>query len=96
MARTHPVISIEHLEPVVPDPFQRTAVLPPGPLRADTEDGTPVDKYIIEKILSKRRHKHSVEYQVKWFGYDEISWEPATNLIQDVPLLIHAFEQQGR
>ena len=96
----HPVVSIEWLEPVIDDPFHRVAQIPPGPLIVEQEDGKEVPKYIIERILAKRRFKrpgarqHEVQYLVQWMGYGEKTWEPAASLQRDVPTLVDAFERQ--
>lgn len=42
-------------------------------------------KYIVEKILDKRKNKKKIEYLVKWKHYPTKynTWEPRTNLIDD-------------
>lgn len=75
----HPVISVEWLEPVVPDPFVRLATLPLGPLRIDEEGGKLIPKFIVQRIVAKRRFKHQgnrgfeVQYLVKWLGEENMS-----------------------
>lgn len=57
----------------------------------DTEDP---DVYEVEKILNKRPGNHYGDpdlYEVKWEGYEETTWEPATNISKD---LIDEFEGQ--
>ena len=43
----------------------------------DIIDGEP--EYEVERIL-RHTGKKARKYQVKWRGYDELSWEPAENL----------------
>jgi hypothetical protein len=51
--------------------------------------------YVVEKILDKRKHKNRIEFLVKWAGYphEQNTWEPRTQLIEDVPGLVLAFER---
>ena len=57
----------------------------------DTDDP---DVYEVEKILRKKQGETYGEqdlYEVKWEGYDETTWEPASNISKD---LIDEFEGQ--
>uniref|UniRef100_M4BTF3 Chromo domain-containing protein n=1 Tax=Hyaloperonospora arabidopsidis (strain Emoy2) TaxID=559515 RepID=M4BTF3_HYAAE len=59
----------------------------------DTEDP---DVYEVEKILRKKTAETYGEqdlYEVKWEGYEETTWEPASNISKD---LIDEFEGQPR
>ena len=44
MSRIHPIISVIHLEPALPDPYNQT-ILPPKPVVIDREE-----QYVIDKI----------------------------------------------
>ena len=60
---------------------------------SDEEDE---DEYEVEKILKKRIVGKTVEYQVKWKGWDDIddlTWEPLDNLASSSEL-IKEFESQ--
>jgi hypothetical protein len=46
-----------------------------GELEKDDED-----IYEVESILDERKTKKRVEFQVKWRGYDELTWEPIEHL----------------
>jgi len=52
------------------------------------------NKFIVEKILDKKKEKGKVYYLIKWKKYNKKhnSWEPRTELIKDVPELIKAYE----
>lgn len=54
-----------------------------------------VTKYIVEKILDKKKEKGKVYYLVKWKGFSnkDNTWEPRTNLIIDVPDMIKEYEK---
>ncbi|KAG2778995.1 hypothetical protein JG687_00000980 [Phytophthora cactorum] len=57
----------------------------------DTDDP---DVYEVEKIISKKTGETYGDpdlYEVKWEGYDETTWEPASNISKD---LIDEFEGQ--
>lgn len=53
-----------------------TATSDPAPVVNDDGD----EEWEVERILGKRTKHRKVEYQVKWSGYDEPTWEPASNL----------------
>lgn len=55
----------------------------------DTDDP---DVYEVETVLDKRRgNGGDPEYLIKWVGYDDPTWEPASNLSKD---LVDEFEGQ--
>lgn len=51
-----------------------------------------VSKFIIDKILDKKKINNKIHYNVKWKGYSETTWEPRSILIKDVPHLIKEFD----
>lgn len=53
-------------------------------------------KYIIEKIVGKKKIKGNVYYQIKWKSYPESqnTWEPRSELIKDVPQLVESYDSQ--
>lgn len=49
------------------------------------------------QFLSDRRYRKTTkqyEYRVKWLGFpdEESTWEPKSNLINDVPLLVEGYD----
>ena len=52
--------------------------------------------YKVEKIIGKKKIKGKIYYKVKWLGYpeEESTWEPRTNLIEDVPDLVKEYENK--
>jgi hypothetical protein len=75
----HPVISIAHLEPHRPDPYNRELPPPPPDLDAEGEEVFEVEA-IIGKRYNKRRKRS--EWHVKWRGYgpEQMTWEPVEHL----------------
>ncbi len=51
--------------------------------------------YEVEEIVSKKKDKGKLKYQVKWVGYDsnQNTWEPAGNL-KEVKYMINQFEEK--
>jgi hypothetical protein len=96
--KIHPVISIAHLEPRKPDPFDRPKPTHEGPVfvEGDTQDQ---QSYEIERLLARRqrkvRGKMVTEYLVRWLGWgpEYDAWYPtskldnARDLIRDYELL---------
>ena len=60
----------------------------------DTEKEYKESKYIVEKILGKRKYKNRIQYLIKWKGYKKHTWEPRTNLIKDIKDMIKQYEKQ--
>ena len=83
----HPVISVVHLEPHVPDDWQRVLPEKPDPVIVDGEE-----QFEIEKILRQSVDK----CLVRWKGLNEETWEPVKNLQEDVPELLRAFQRGQR
>ena len=57
-------------------------------------------EYEVERILNHRGKGSYLEYEVKWVGYEETTWEPAENLENSAELvkeywLIHNDRQQA-
>ena len=48
------------------------------------------ESFKVEKLLRKRIVKKQVQFQVKWAGFDQTSWEPVANIH---PGLIQAFDE---
>jgi hypothetical protein len=87
----HPVQPISCLSKVSEDPLPRQIELPPPPVIVEGEK-----EYEVERVDDSRLFRHQLQYLVKWKGYDERSWEPATNV--DGLQAINSFhtEQPGK
>lgn len=56
------------------------------------------NKYIVDKIIDKKKEKNKIFYLIKWKGYNDShnTWEPKTNLIVDTPDLIKEYEKNNK
>ena len=51
--------------------------------------------YVVDEILSHRKDPHgSLEFRVKWYGYNETTWEPRCNIPEE--LVSRYFTKQAR
>jgi hypothetical protein len=50
-------------------------------------------KFIVERLLERRRKGGKIMFKVKWQGYDTPTWEPRSNLMKDVPEMVKNFEK---
>lgn len=48
------------------------------------------EKYLVQKIVSKKGN----QYQIKWVGYKEPTWEPVSVIKKDVPRMADEFESR--
>jgi hypothetical protein len=72
--KIHPIISVVHLKPAPPDPFNRDHPPPPDIVQDDTGDH---EEYEVEEVLDSRlvgRSRKRKQYWVKWKG-----WGPEHN-----------------
>ena len=73
-----------HIHPV--QPISRLSKTSEDPLPGQVEEAPPavvvdgVEEYEVERVEDSRMFRRQLQYLVKWKGYDERSWEPATNV----------------
>jgi hypothetical protein len=48
--------------------------------------------YIVQKIISKKKMKNKLYYEILWRGFKETTWEPASEIKKDVPHIVKTFE----
>jgi len=81
--RAHDVFNIDLLRPAGSDPLpsQRQEDYQPPPIQIDGEDMWLVEAILGEKIGRKGQQKRNQKYYlVKWEGYTNPTWEPASAL----------------
>jgi hypothetical protein len=73
--RVHPVFHVFLLDPAASDPYPGQHQDPPPPVEIDGEP-----EWYADAILDSRTFgcRHELQYLVKWTGYDQPQWEPAT------------------
>lgn len=49
---------------------------------------------VVERIVAKRPQASGFQYQLKWVGSEELTWEAASRVKRDLPALVEAFERQ--
>ena len=89
--RIHNVFHVQLLEPYKENTIPGRIELPPPRIEIEGEQ-----EYEVEAILNhrtNRRFKEPIRYLVKWLGYDETSWLPASAL-NNASDLVHAYNQQ--
>jgi hypothetical protein len=83
--KVHPVFHVSLLEPAATDPLPGQMQPPPPPVIIDNEEEWEVDEVLDSKV------KHGkLQYLVRWIGFDNPTWEPATNL-QNAPSAVKRF-----
>ena len=51
--------------------------------------------YVVDEILDHRKDTHgSLEFHVKWYGYNKTAWEPRRNIPEE--LVLRYFTKQAR
>jgi len=47
-----------------------------------------------ERVVAIRKVGHGHQYEIKWHGVAETTWEAASRVRKQIPLLVQAFEQE--
>jgi hypothetical protein len=79
--RIHNVFHVCRLSAAASDPFPGQVIPPSPPVEVDGDE-----EWIVERIVDSKTRYGAVQYQVKWLGYEEPTWEPFRN-IQDLEAL---------
>jgi hypothetical protein len=86
--KIHLVFHVSLLEPASNNPLKGQQQPPPPPTIVENEE-----EYEVEEIFDSRLRNNKLQYVVKWSGYHEPTWEPAT-FLQTAPLITKAFHQK--
>jgi len=52
------------------------------------------DRYVVQKIVDRRKQGKTFEYLIKWKGIRSPTWEQKSQLIDDIPQLIDRFDKK--
>lgn len=83
----HPVFHVSLLEPAATDPIAGQVQAPPPPVVTQGEQ-----EWEVEEILDAKVLRGTPSYYVKWTGYHQPSWEPAS--YHDETAAVDVFHQQ--
>lgn len=87
--KIHPVFHVSLIKP-----YKAGSSPVPPPIEPEIVDGAPyfkVETILAKRVKSRGRGRKITEYLIKWLGYDESqnSWEPRSNLTDDLKGSIH-------
>jgi hypothetical protein len=87
--KIHPVFHVSLIKP-----YKAGSSPVPPPMEPEIVDGDPyfkVETILAKRVKSRGRGRKITEYLIKWLGYDESqnSWEPRSNLTDDLKGSIH-------
>ena len=83
--KIHPVFHVSLLKTAANDPIPGQHIDPPSPVIVDGEE-----IWEVEEILDSRLHYRRGQYKVKWVGFEEPSWQPASDL-ENAPDRVNTF-----
>lgn len=63
-------------------------------IKGQKENG--VTKWVVEKLVDRKKVGNKIMFTVKWKGFDKTTQEPRSSLIKDIPQLIHDFENHEK
>lgn len=78
--KMHNVFHVSHFSPAATDPFPGQVSPPPPAVEVDGEP----DEYFVEEILDSKLVRGRLKYYVKWIGWDQPTWEPANDSINQL------------
>jgi hypothetical protein len=74
-----------------PDESYTYTTDPQGGRDAPDEEKEQQPRYDVEAVLGQRMRRGVEEFRVKWIGYNETTWEPASTMEEDAPDSVEEF-----
>ena len=84
----HSVFHVNLMDPVVTDPLEGHWQEPSPLILIDEEE-----KWLVEEILEAQKIRRSLNYLVKWVGFDNPTWQPAADITHSPELLQEFYER---
>ena len=81
------VFHVSLVEPARNDPLPGQINPPPPPVIVGDHE-----EWEVEAIVDSRIHYHTLQYHIKWRGYDDLTWEPWYHLMDNS--LLAPYHQQ--
>lgn len=76
-------------------PASQVSNAPVRSLKQVKDDNNDI-KYQVKSLLKKKKMNGKIYYLVSWVGYTEKTYEPRSQLMKDVPLLVKEFEKKHK
>ena len=92
--RVQEIIDEEAVDSMSESELEDEAALQGGSIASPSDNVEVNDEspsYDVECIVAQRKRKGAVEYKVRWTGYDEETWEPASQLEVEVPDVVQHY-----
>ena len=87
--KIHPVFHMSLLEPVATDPLPGQVQPRPPPIVVEGNDEV---EWEVDEIVDSKFVGRGLKYLVRWLGYDELTWEPAT-FLSNAPTAVKRFHE---
>ena len=84
----HSVFHVNLIDPVVTDPLEGHWQEPSPLILIDREK-----KWLMKEILNAWKIRRSLNYLIKWVGFDNSTWQPAANITHSSELLQEFYER---
>ena len=84
----HSVFHVNLMDPVATDPLEGHWQEPSPLILIDREE-----EWLMEEILDAQKIRRSLNYLVKWVGFDNSTWQPAADITHSPELLQEFYER---
>ena len=84
----HSVFHVNLMNPVATDPLKGHWQEPSPLILIDREK-----KWLMKEILDAQKIRRSLNYLIKWVGFDNSTWQPAADITHSLELLQEFYER---